>query len=171
MLVLMAGLPGTGKSAISAALEETLPGFRLDKDTVRAALFRDRVDYTGPQNDLCLQVMYEVAGYLFSQGERYCIIDGRTFSKRAHLEQAREAAARLGTELRILECICSEGTARERIEASRDSHVAKDRTFEMYLRVKAEAEPLPAERLVLDTDVLSLPMAVARAAAYLRDEL
>jgi predicted kinase len=40
-LVIMAGLPGTGKSTISRVLAAEVGGLVLDKDNVRAALFPD----------------------------------------------------------------------------------------------------------------------------------
>ena len=39
MIVIMAGLPGTGKSTLAQALAQRLPGAVLDKDAIRAALF------------------------------------------------------------------------------------------------------------------------------------
>ena len=39
MIVIMAGLPGTGKSTLARALAQRLAGAVLDKDEIRAALF------------------------------------------------------------------------------------------------------------------------------------
>ena len=66
MLILMAGLPGTGKSTLSRGLAPKLGGTVIDKDQVRAALFSPPdIEYSIEQDDFCMAVMLKVAGYLF----------------------------------------------------------------------------------------------------------
>ena len=65
MLVLMAGLPGTGKSTLSRMLAAELGGTVIDKDQVRASLFAPPdIEYSTEQDDFCMAVMLKVAGYL-----------------------------------------------------------------------------------------------------------
>ena len=46
LLIAMAGLPGTGKSTLAAALAEALPAVVLDKDKLRAGLIPpDKIEY------------------------------------------------------------------------------------------------------------------------------
>ena len=52
MVVIMAGLPGSGKSTVARALAERLPATVLDKDVIRAALFAPaHVEYSRVQDD------------------------------------------------------------------------------------------------------------------------
>ena len=63
MLILMAGLPGTGKSTLSRALATDLGGIVIDKDQIRAALFSPPdIEYSTEQDDFCMAVMLKVAG-------------------------------------------------------------------------------------------------------------
>ena len=65
MLILMVGLPGTGKSTLSRALVERFGGFVIDTDVIRPALFRPtQIDYTVEQDDFCQDVMLLTAEYL-----------------------------------------------------------------------------------------------------------
>ena len=153
MLILMAGLPGTGKSTLSCALADELGGTVLDKDKIRAAVFPAAdIEYSTEQDDFCMAVMLKVAGYIFRKDpNRTVFIDGRTFSRTYQLKRATGYAEALGQAWRILECVCSEESARRRIEQDSE-HVAANRTFELYLEVKARFEEIALPKTVVDTD-------------------
>ena len=153
MLILMAGLPGSGKSTLSRALAAELGGTVLDKDEVRAALFPPRdIEYSAEQDDFCMAVMLKVAGYLFRRDpSRRIFLDGRTFSRTYQLERATGFAEALSQSWRILECVCSQETARGRM-AKHPAHLAANRDFELYLKVKARFEEISLPKTVIDTD-------------------
>ena len=108
MLILMAGLPGTGKSTLSRALAAELGGTVIDKDQVRASLFSPPdIEYSTEQDDFCMAVMLKVAGYLFRKDPaRIVFLDGRTFSQTYQLKRATGFAEAIGQPWRILECTC-----------------------------------------------------------------
>src|SRR6476661_2834070 len=117
MLILMAGLPGTGKSTLSRALAADLRGTVINKDQVRAALFSPSdIEYSTEQDDFCMAVMLKVAGYIFRKDPaRIVFLDGRTFSRAYQPKRASGYAEALGQPWRILECVCSEQNARQRL--------------------------------------------------------
>ena len=153
MLILMAGLPGTGKSTLSRALVADLGGSVLDKDEVRATLFPSPdIEYSTEQDDFCMGIMLKVAGYIFRKDPRRRVfLDGRTFSRAYQLERATGFAEALGQPWRILECVCSEETARKRLNETA-GHLATNRDFALYLQVKARFEEITLPKTVLDTD-------------------
>ena len=153
MLILMAGLPGTGKSTLSRALAEDLGGTVIDKDRVRSVLFDAAdIEYSTEQDEFCMRVMLKVAGYLFRKDpERRVFLDGRTFSRSYQLARATGYANALGQPWRILECVCSEETARHRLEHD-SSHPATNRNFALYLQVRARFEEITLAKGVIDTD-------------------
>ncbi len=156
MIVIMAGLPGTGKSTLCRALAQWIGGAVLDKDVIRAALFPpERIEYSAEQDDFCQALMVQTAGYMLAQDPNALIFfDGRTFSQRYQIEGVIEAAQKFGTAWRIIECTCSEETARKRLERDQSlgQHPAANRSFDLYLRLKASFDPIPHPKLVVDTD-------------------
>ena len=153
MLILTAGLPGTGKSTLSRELAAELGGTVIDKDRVRAALFdAPDIECSTEQDEFCMRVMLKVAGYLFRRDpERKVFLDGRTFSRSYQLARATGYANALGQPWCILECVCSEESARKRIESD-DAHPATNRDFALYLEVKARFEEITLPKTVIDTD-------------------
>ena len=170
MLILMAGLPGTGKSTLSRALAADLGGTVLDKDLIRAALFpATDIEHSTEQDDFCMAVMLKVAGYIFRKDpNRNVFLDGRTFSRAYQLRRATGYAEALGQPWRILECVCDENTARERLAGDHE-HVAANRTLELYLEVKARFEEIMLPKSVIDTD-RTLDECVQSAKAALTDQ-
>lgn len=156
MIVLMAGLPGTGKTTFARELAARTGGRVLSKDEFRHAIFlREEIEYSSRQDDFCLQLMLETAGYLLTRNpDRMILLDGRPFSRRYQIENVINAAASLYQPWRILECICSEETARRRLEADAASgaHPAGNRSVSLYTEVKARFEAITFAKVVIDTD-------------------
>lgn len=166
MLILMAGLPGTGKSTLSRALAAEINCTVLNKDDIRAALFSpDDIEYSTEQDEFCMRVMLKVAGYLFRKDpSRRVFLDGRTFSRRYQLDRATGYANALGQPWRILECVCSNKSARQRLENDPE-HPAANRDFKLYLQVKARFEEITLPKTIIDTDQpLDSCIAIAKAA-------
>jgi adenylylsulfate kinase len=168
MIIAMAGLPGTGKSTLARALADDGGGVVLDKDVIRSILFPPAyVEYSNEQDDFCQSLMLETAGYLLQRHTGLRIfLDGRTFSRKYQLENAVETARHLKSGWRVIECVCSEETARRRLEASAITHPARNRNFELYRRLQAQFEPIASPKLVVNTDT-PLEQCVSAARAYL----
>jgi predicted kinase len=117
MIILMAGLPGIGKTTLARELALRTSGRVLSKDEIRHAIFAPmEVEYSSAQDDFCLQIMLELAGFLLQRDrQRSIFLDGRTFSRRYQIENVAAAANSLHQPWRILECVCPEDVAKERL--------------------------------------------------------
>src|SRR4051812_33014772 len=113
VLIVMAGLPGTGKSTLAAQLAEATGGGVFSKDVVRAALFPVPVlDYSSAQDEIAMSAVYEAAKYLLrTSPARSVFIDGRTFSKVGQIDAPLALAVSLGVKLHVIECVCSDEIA------------------------------------------------------------
>ncbi len=169
MVVIMAGLPGTGKSALARSLAERIPAVILDKDVIRAALFTPaHVEYSRAQDDFCQEIMLQTAAYLLGRNSSSCILlDGRTFSRRYQRERALQFCSELKSRWAILECVCSEPIALTRLEkaAAERIHPATNRVPGLYRQIRKEWEPIDHPKLVIDTEA-SLDSCAEQAMQY-----
>lgn len=170
MIVQLAGLPGTGKSTLAAAIRDRLgPAcLVLDKDRVRHALYGSaQTEYSRCQDDFVISLLHLAAErHLASRVDATVILD-RTCTRAYQVSAAATLAARARSPLALIECVCPDHIARDRLARSRDEgHPAANRDFALYQKLKAEAEPItvPALRLPTDTPISE---SAARALSYL----
>jgi len=153
--VLLAGLPGTGKSTLAQALAARLPrAVVLSKDETRAALFPgNATDYSEQQNDLCMEAVLAAADYLRRRlnGPQFILFDGRTFSRAAQLQRVIAAAEEGASPWCILHLVCPDAIAETRLKAASGQHLAANRGYALYLTLKQRYEPIRLPHLVIDT--------------------
>lgn len=168
-LVALAGLPGTGKSALAKQLAAALGAPVFDKDVLRRELFGALPSYTAEQNDAAVRKCHEAAREAFAGGASDVILDGRTYSRREQVEALRSFAREVGAVLVLVEVRCEAEVAKRRIEADRQrgTHLAPDRSSELYERLARLAEPLEAG-LVLDSTSLGPEELARRVVEHLR---
>jgi predicted kinase len=153
MIVLMAGLPGAGKSTLARELARRTRGALVGKDEIRAALFSpEDIEYSVKQDDFVMQIMLEAARFLLQKDPaRKIFLDGRTFSRRYQIAHVLEFVRELSQRWVIIECTCSEETSRQRLETDA-SHPAHNRNFALYLEMKASFEPIIFPKTTISTD-------------------
>jgi predicted kinase len=150
-LIVMAGLPGTGKSTLARALAQELGAVVLDKDVIREVMVSpEKVKYSTQQDDRVMAHILKQAAQITGMG-RSVILDGCPFSHKYQVEKVRRYADKLCVPLKLILCTCPEKTALERIESSAGRHPAMNRNAELYRRLKQEFEPIQIDHLVVDT--------------------
>lgn len=153
-LVVLAGLPGTGKSTLARELAARLGARILDKDRRRAERFGAAQDYSRAQDDLVVRELLDEAAALARNEPRACaLLDGRCWSRREDVEALERFARETGIELVWVECRCARATAHERLrrDARSGAHPAGNRGVELHDRLEAERSSVLGAALVLDT--------------------
>jgi predicted kinase len=151
MLVVFRGLPGTGKSRLVSALLGERPTFLvLSRDNLRAGMF-PHPTFGQDEKDLVDDMIVSMAGFLLER-KRDVVIDGMALSSAGRVEQFVRAAESRGAQFRIIQCVCAEKTALDRIARDRGAHPAGDRGESLYLETRKRFETVPHPFLTVDTD-------------------
>ncbi|MDP9319557.1 MAG: ATP-binding protein [Chloroflexota bacterium] len=166
-LVIVGGLPGTGKSTIAEQAARMIHGALIAKDVVEATLWRSGIGRDANSG----WVGYELLGSLADAQLRVggsAVLDSVAAYDRLR-DGWREIARRHGAAVREVECVCSdENVHRLWIEGRRrDIPGWYELTWQEVEDVRSRYEPWPGEHLVLDS-VQPLEDNLAALEAYVR---
>ena len=166
-LIVLSGLPGTGKSTLAEGLSRTLSIPLFSIDSIEAAMWRG-----GLAKDQTGVAAYDVAIALADEHLRlgHSVIVDAVNPIEAPRAAWRSLAAKYRADIRIIECICGDEAAhRRRIEARvRDIAGMAEVSWARVQRRRAEYEAWTDARLTLDTSAKSADQLLAEALDYLR---
>ncbi|MGH9214261.1 MAG: AAA family ATPase [Acidimicrobiales bacterium] len=151
MLVVMSGLPGTGKSAIADALGYELGAPVLSVDSIETAIWRCGIAPSFETGVAAYEVAAALAEHQLSLG--LTAITDSVSSIEVARDMWRRAASRAGAGLRIIEVICSDGRVHRQRLASRrrDIEGFPEPSWGEVQQRRAEWEAWTEDRLVIDT--------------------
>jgi predicted kinase len=148
MLVLVCGLPGTGKSTVAKELAKSINGKLLRTDIIRKEVFK-KPKYTEREKQNVYELLFSRAEQLLSKNIS-CVLDG-TFYKKSLREKAHDVAKKTGAKFEIIECICPEKVIHKRMKKRTKTSDASDADFRIYEKMKNEYEPIEEKHIVIDT--------------------
>jgi predicted kinase len=151
VLVVLSGLPGSGKSYLAAEICRRRPLLRLESDAMRKALF-SRPVYSQRESSRLFDAVHVLLDSLLARGVP-TIVDA-TNLKVAHRQPVYEMAERQGAKILIIETIAPDAVIRRRLRARGPGGNPADRSdadVDVYDMMRREAEPIQREHLVVDT--------------------
>jgi predicted kinase len=164
-LIVLSGLPGSGKSTLAEGLSRKLSVPMFSVDPIEAAMWRGGL----PKAQTGIAA-YDVAITLADEHLRlgHSVIIDAVNPVEAPRTAWRNLAAKYRTDLKIIECICTDQTVhRRRIEARvRKIDGMPEITWARLLERRAEYQAWTDARLELDTSTKSPEQLLAEALDY-----
>ncbi|MFY9564927.1 MAG: ATP-binding protein [Nitrososphaeraceae archaeon] len=151
MIVIICGLPGVGKSALSIHLAPLINAIILSSDKVRKELIT-RPTYSKGEIRLIYNLILSIAKYLHDAGLN-CIIDA-TFNREKLRKEFRKKLEHPNAHVHIVECICPENIIIQRLKARKQGY--SDADFSVYKRMKKNFQPIREAHITADTSQLPL---------------
>jgi predicted kinase len=150
-LILLCGLPGTGKSYLARRLALQLPVVVMETDFVRKTLFSPPT-YSAEESSLVHKVARVLTGQFLREG-RHVICDA-TNLREFHRELIYRQAERNNARLVIVRVVAPAEVVRQRLEqrrVARSEGDISDADFAVYKRMCRSQEPILRPHLVVDT--------------------
>jgi predicted kinase len=153
VLVMLSGLPGSGKSTVARALVRRLAMAIVESDRVRKLLV-DRPAYTPGENERVFGAIYTAVEHLLARGIPV-ILDATSLTARDRRPGAA-VAARSGARLVVAQIVASDAEIRRRLSARQartgDAYDVSDAGVEVYTLMRARAEPPADPHIIINTD-------------------
>ena len=145
MLLILCGLPGTGKSSLSKKLATKFKATHLNSDVIRKELFKERT-YSEEEKEQVYAKLFELAELELIK-ENNVILDG-TFYRDFYRKKIVSLAKKLKILFYFIECTLPSSVVRERIFARKNN--ASEADFKVYQKLKRDFEPVRQIHLSLD---------------------
>lgn len=151
VLIMISGLPGTGKSYLARKLAERLPFVVIETDFVRKTLFL-KPTYTAQESGLVHGTCHCLIHRLLNKGVR--IIFDATNLIEHQREMIYHLAEKAGAKLIIVRIVAPEEVVRERLQRRKEepaSHDISDADWRIYKRMSRRQQRIGRTHLVVDT--------------------
>ena len=151
VLIMLCGLPATGKSYLARRLVERMPFVIVETDFVRKTLFPTPT-YSAQESGLVHRVCHALMEKLLRRGAR--VVFDATNLVELHREKVYRLARSAAAKLVIVQTVAPEAVVRERLEkrkVARDSDDISDATWAIYKRMASDQQPIGHPHLIIDT--------------------
>jgi DegV family protein with EDD domain len=149
VLLVLSGLPGSGKTHLAREVAARYPIAVLESDRLRKALVKTP-RYTRAENARLFRACHWLIDDLLARNVS-CLLDATTL-REEHRRPLYRIAERRGARLVLVSVTAPPEVARERLAARRgEPGTYSDAGVQVYEEMLGEAEPIAAEHLVVDS--------------------
>ena len=145
MLIIICGLPGTGKTTVAKKIAIKTGGVLLRTDVIRKTIGKER--YSQKEKQKVYEEMFKRAREFLREGKT--VVLDATFAKKKNRKLAQEIAKEKNSPFWIIETVCDEKIVKERL--SKRVEDESEATFKQYLEHKKFFEPLIERHFIIDT--------------------
>lgn len=161
MLIVVRGLPGTGKTFFSESFASAINAMLISSDRLRSERgLRGR--YEDSVKELVYKEMFDRARSALAE-KKTCLLDA-TFSKQDRIMTAARLSEDHKAGFYVIEMTADASTIKERVSRNRKFSEAN---LEVYEKIKREYEPMQGDYLLLNSSELTLEAMIARAKKYI----
>jgi predicted kinase len=149
MLILICGLPATGKSTVARKLAKALGAEVLRTDIIRRELMAEPT-YSEDEKAMIYSAVFLIADYLVKHDVNV-IIDG-TFYRESYRKIPKKIAGKRGKRFFLIETRCPEDIVLRRLEKrKRNLRSPSDADVNVYHKIKGLFEEIKEDHFVVDT--------------------
>ena len=173
-LIVLSGLPGTGKSTLARRLAGDLPAVVIESDRIRQSLFSPPT-YSAEESRRVHQVCHILIGW-YVRHYNHVVYDATNLYMR-HRQSVYRLAERNGAQLVVVKVTASPEVVRERLMPRRFEDPGagppdrySEAGWDVYQRMRRQAEPIQREHIVVDTSDGDLQPGVRRLLEAVRGQ-
>ncbi len=173
VLVMLCGLPGTGKTTLARRLAMRWPAVVVESDRIRQVLFTPPT-YTAEESRQVHQVCHILIGWYLrhasrdGQLSRHHVIYDATNLYEYHRRLVVSLAERSEARLVVVEITARDEVVRERLAPRGRQDMAElysEADWDVYQRMRQRAEPIQERHVTVDTSQGGIEMAVEQVLA------
>lgn len=138
MLILVIGLPGSGKSTVARLLARKLDATVLNSDLIRRELFPESRTYSSQETQAVIKETEKRTQELLQRGAT--VILDALFTKQRPRDEYKKLAARMGVPFALVCVSAPEALIKERMDARAQVGDASEAGFAYYLDRKPHFE-------------------------------
>jgi len=142
MVVIVFGLPGSGKSFFASRLALMIKGEYINSDQIRLKLFKKR-KYTEDEKEKVYDTLFDLAQEAVKKGSN--VVVDATFYKQ-YLRQ--RYLDEMSNDLFFIEVVTRKGIVKKRLSQPR---AFSEADYSVYKKIKKEWEPFVDKHLVLES--------------------
>jgi len=156
-LILIAALPGVGKTTLAKEFARQTKGAHFDLDDIKRVvvpqdIVTEGIDPPEYRYKYYAEAIRKLPG-LFAETPEQLVIMDETFHLQEFRQMWDDAAGKLNIRLHWVEAVCDEEIVKERLNIgkNRENHILAGKGYQMHLLFKKAFEPLKEPYEIVDT--------------------
>ena len=163
MVVIVFGLPGSGKSYFASRLAKRIDADYINSDRLRKEMFKMRT-YSRQEKESVYKTMLQRMKQDVAQNKNV-VLDATFHKKEKRKPFIKEMMTKGG--IYFIEIVAEEGIIKERLKGKRRYSEAD---FKVYKIISSENEPLPESHVVLQLTNSNIKEMLGKAVDYLKSK-